>query len=90
MRPGSTLTVGRLIGAVVRDADGHRLGTVVDLGITGLPEPEVVQLILGPMGLAGRLQVAAPPSLRAPGRAGVRTIPWAEVEEVRGRVIRLR
>lgn len=90
MRRGSTLAVGRLIGATVRDAGGRQLGTVVDLAITGPPEPEVVQLILGARAMAGRLQVDAPVPRGAQRRGTVRTVPWSEVEEVRGRVVRLR
>lgn len=90
MRPGSTLTVGRLIGASVQDAAGRRLGTVVDLAITGLPDPEVVQLILGARAVPGRLQVDVPVPHRAERRGTVRIVPWEEVEEVRGRVVRLR
>ncbi len=90
MKPGSTFPVGRLIGASVHDAQGRRLGTVVDLAITGPPEPEVTQLILGARALAGRLQVDVPVPRRAERRGTVRTVPWSQVEEVVGRVVRLR
>lgn len=90
MRAGSTFMTGRLIGASVRDAEGRRLGTVVDLAITGLPDPEVKQLILGARALAGRLQVDVPVPRNAERRGTVRIIPWSDVEEVRGRVLRLR
>ncbi len=90
MRRGSTLTVGSLIGASVRDATGRRLGTVVDLIITGLPEPKVVHLILGAGALPGRLQVDVSEPPAAQRRGSVRTIPWSNVEEVSGRVVRLR
>lgn len=90
MRPGSAITVGSLIGASVRDAAGHRLGSVVDLAITGPPESEVKQLILGARALPGRLQVDAPVPRGAERRGIVRIVPWSEVEEISGRVVRLR
>jgi hypothetical protein len=86
---GDTLTIGQLIGCRVRDAEGTRLGVVVDLGLTALPELEIVTLLLGAAGLLQRLQVDGPIPRHWAQRRGWRSIPWSAVAKVQPGIIQL-
>ena len=84
------LTIGTLVGARVVDAEGQRVGTVVDVAISKSPPPEVVALILGAAGLAQRVQIDGLVPRNGAQRRQVRVVLWAAVEDVQGRRIRLR
>lgn len=84
-----------LIGGSVLDAEGRKLGRVVDVLVTGLPRPEVVALALGAGAWLARLELDSPllrllrPLRRRPRL--VKVVPWRHVAAVENRVtIRLK
>lgn len=80
-----TIEIEDLVGGRVVDAGGRTLGRVVDVLVTGLPEPEVVALALGAGAWLARLEVDSPllRLLRRPRR--VKVVPWRHVASVEGR-----
>jgi sporulation protein YlmC with PRC-barrel domain len=86
--PGRRINVADLMGAVVEDASGQRVGRVIDIEVRPKAQWEVVNLVLsGPSSLDRIDILRAVRSIR--GLEPSRTIPWSAVERYKDRRIRL-
>lgn len=83
-----TLRVADLIGSTVKDANGAKLGKVVDLVATGQPPFALLGLEVGASAWLDRLNVA---TLTKRGRfpASRQRIPWHRVDRIEGYTIYL-
>ena len=85
-----TIEIEDLVGSRVVDADGERVGHVVDLLLSGLPRPEVAGLAVGSAAWLSRLELDDA-TRRLLGRPPVRVVAWRHVDGIdERRVIRLR
>ena len=82
------LLVADLVGSTVVDADGRRLGRVVDVAATATPPHRLLELEIGVSAWLDRLNVTA---LGKRGRfpSARRRIPWSQVERIEGFTIHL-
>jgi hypothetical protein len=85
-----TIHVEDLIGAVVEQADGTRLGRVVDAEVRPDAGWEIVMLILGRFAFLDRLDTLRAVPYRLGGFREEQVVAWSDVESFEERRIRLR